>query len=436
MRREFQVAKTLAIVTIVFIAFIIPFNIIYFITDFTHLTYLEVTRFHASIWIIYLNSTLNPFLYGLLNRDFLINGIIITPKLNNKQNYLILSLSITDLFVGLLLMPVLAYRDVVQTSDWKYGSVMCDIYHFLNINCTVTSYLHLLFIAIDRYLSFTRHQYLRNKSKSHIMAMIAISWILPPLISIWPLLGFRDNHLFMDRINRNICYSVGNNRLIKSAILSSAFIGFIIIAILQRNEFQILNETQTVDKCDKTMRQDFRVAMTLAIITIVITDLCVGVFLMPLMAYYEVVDMGYWIITDLCVGVFLMPLMAYYEVVDMGYWMYGPASIKLGNTRKYSDINEFQRQQSVDKNDKIMRREFRVAKTLAIVTMVFVLCLAPYNVMNYRHIISSQTPDYKELAYLRTTIWLACFNSTLNPILYAFLNKDFRVAFKRILYYN
>ncbi|CAG2169549.1 unnamed protein product [Oppiella nova] len=244
----------------------------------------------------------------IIGNILVITAVVTTPKLKIRSNYLILSLSITDLCVGVFLMPLMAYYEVVDMGYWMYGPVICDIKYLMTTVFTLASYMHLICIAIDRYLSVTRIQYSMNKSKSHVMAMIGISWILPVIITIWPILGFRDNQMYRDFMNENICHAIGNN----------------------------------------------------------------------------------------------------------------------------NDINEFQRQQSVDKNDKLMRREFKVAKTLAIVTIVFV----PYNVMNYRYIISSQTPDYKELAYLRTTIWLACFNSTLNPILYAFLNKDFRVAFKRILYYN
>ncbi|CAG2163393.1 unnamed protein product [Oppiella nova] len=191
MRREFRVAKTLAVVTIVFIACIIPFTVVYSITHFTNLTYLQVTRLHVTIWIVFINSTINPILYGLLNRDFpiilfiiifttilgnllVITAIKTTPKLQIRPNFLILSLSITDLSVGMFAMPLMAYYNVVGIDEWTMGSVMCDIKTFISICFTTTSYLHIMFIAIDRYLSVTRIEYSRNKSKSHVMAMIEI----------------------------------------------------------------------------------------------------------------------------------------------------------------------------------------------------------------------------------------------------------------------
>ena len=84
----------------------------------------------------------------------------------------------------------------------------------------------------------------------------------------------------------------------------------------------------------------------------------------------------------------------------------------------------------MDKNDKIMRREFKVARTVAVVSVIFALCLIPFNIVNY--VIDFNTLDYIHVIKLNITILIVCFNSTLNPILYGLLNRDFRIAFKRL----
>lgn len=77
-----------------------------------------------------------------------------------------------------------------------------------------------------------------------------------------------------------------------------------------------------------------------------------------------------------------------------------------------------------------MRTETKAAKTLCIIMGCFCLCWAPFFVTNVVDpFIRYTVPEQLWAACL----WLGYINSTLNPILYAFLNKSFRRAFLIIL---
>ncbi|CAG2169548.1 unnamed protein product [Oppiella nova] len=119
----------------------------------------------------------------IIGNVLIITSIITTPKLCIRPNYLILSLSITDLLIGVFSMPVTAYYGIVYVSDWIMGSIICDIHYFMAGVCTTSSFLHLMCIAIDRYLSVTRIQYSRNKSLTHIKTMISFSWTFSILVT-------------------------------------------------------------------------------------------------------------------------------------------------------------------------------------------------------------------------------------------------------------
>ncbi|KAI8789948.1 dopamine receptor [Biomphalaria glabrata] len=74
--------------------------------------------------------------------------------------------------------------------------------------------------------------------------------------------------------------------------------------------------------------------------------------------------------------------------------------------------------------------EHKAAKTLGIITGVFLLCWLPFFVINplaaYNpHLIPSD-------AFIITT-WLGYANSCLNPIIYTIFNTEFRQAFRKIL---
>ena len=82
------------------------------------------------------------------------------------------------------------------------------------------------------------------------------------------------------------------------------------------------------------------------------------------------------------------------------------------------------------RNAKRIRREVKVAKTLAIITIAYIICLLPFNGYILYNIIANK--NNTKLG-LDITLWLLFLNSTVNPILYAYFNKNFRKAFKDIL---
>lgn len=78
------------------------------------------------------------------------------------------------------------------------------------------------------------------------------------------------------------------------------------------------------------------------------------------------------------------------------------------------------------------KRERKAAKTLAIITGAFVFCWLPFFVMALVMPIceSCVISDYLASFFL----WLGYFNSTLNPVIYTIFSPDFRQAFARILF--
>lgn len=87
---------------------------------------------------------------------------------------------------------------------------------------------------------------------------------------------------------------------------------------------------------------------------------------------------------------------------------------------------------------KRMHKESRygVLKKLGIVTLIFLLSWLPYYILVTRRTFGeniSETESYVMDILIPFAQWLGSWNSSINPILYAFLNKKFRDTLRSIL---
>jgi hypothetical protein len=81
---------------------------------------------------------------------------------------------------------------------------------------------------------------------------------------------------------------------------------------------------------------------------------------------------------------------------------------------------------------KRMRREHKAAKTLGIIMGAFVFCFLPFFSWYVVTTLCGDACPYPPTLG-SALFWLGYFNSTLNPIIYAYFNRDFRSAFRKLL---
>ena len=79
-----------------------------------------------------------------------------------------------------------------------------------------------------------------------------------------------------------------------------------------------------------------------------------------------------------------------------------------------------------------LARERKTVKTLGIIMGTFILCWLPF------FIVALVLPFCESSCHMPTLLgaiinWLGYSNSLLNPVIYAYFNKDFQNAFKKII---
>ncbi|XP_075399328.1 histamine H2 receptor [Tenrec ecaudatus] len=118
-------------------------------------------------------------------------------RLRSLTNCFIVSLAITDLLLGLLVLPFSAMYQL--SSTWKFGQIFCNIYTSLDVMLCTASILNLFMISLDRYCAVTdplRYPVLVTPVR------VAISLVFIWVISIT--LSFLSIHLGWNSRNKTI----------------------------------------------------------------------------------------------------------------------------------------------------------------------------------------------------------------------------------------
>ncbi|XP_076871741.1 5-hydroxytryptamine receptor 2A [Brachyhypopomus gauderio] len=123
-----------------------------------------------------------------------IMAVSLERKLQNATNYFLMSLAITDMLLGLLVMPV-AMVTILYNYTWPFPNTLCPIWIFLDVLFSTASIMHLCAISLDRYIGIRNPiQHSRTNSCARTRLKITAAWTISVGISMpVPVLGLHNH---------------------------------------------------------------------------------------------------------------------------------------------------------------------------------------------------------------------------------------------------
>ncbi|XP_026882346.2 5-hydroxytryptamine receptor 2A [Electrophorus electricus] len=161
----------------------------------------------------------------VMGNILVIMAVSLERKLQNATNYFLMSLAITDMLLGLLVMPV-AMVTILYNYDWPFPSALCPIWIYLDVLFSTSSIMHLCAISFDRYIGI-RHpfQHSRANSRARTRVKITAAWTISAGISMpVPVLGLHDH----SKVFRGCSCQLTDD----SFVLAGSFVAFFVPLII------------------------------------------------------------------------------------------------------------------------------------------------------------------------------------------------------------
>ncbi|XP_013789181.1 5-hydroxytryptamine receptor 2A-like [Limulus polyphemus] len=356
------------------------------------------------IWLVGISITLSLLILAtILGNVFVIAAIMIEKNLKMVGNYLVLSLAMTDLLVACLVMPLGAMYEVSQ--EWTLGPLLCDIWISCDVLCCTASILHLLAIATDRYWAVTNVDYIHQRSMRHIGFMIFIVWFVALLVSIAPFFGWKDPQFEERVLVYKVCLVSQDLSYQVFATCASFYLPLVIVLVLY---WKIYKEARKRIR-RKPGSASYRALRRLA------------------------VPRGAQSVVEITTTFAMCSSSNTSSGTNTNSVQNRPISqILSSNEPSKMTLLSSKKQKKTAKENTDSKRERKAAKTLAIITGVFVACWLPF------FIIALMMPMCHSCnigpLLFSVFLWLGYANSMLNPIIYTVFSPDFRCAFKRLVW--
>ncbi len=389
--------------------------------------------------------------FTIIGNILVVMSVFTYRPLRNVPNFFIVSLSVADLAVAILVMPFNVANFCI--GYWVFGSVFCNMWLTFDILTCTASILNLCAIAIDRYRAIHDPiNYSQKRTFGRVMVMIALVWGLSAIISIPPLFGWNDSSgtgLYDEKTG--ICQLTDEKGYVIYSASGSFYIPLIIMSFVyikiyqatrkrlrqranaaaaargipvKNNKDQGTSETHENEQCEEDSSSDDTPQNSTTVTT-------------RLNANESTVSLQGVSLTSKnlspaqCDGT---PSSSPRLKLKRSHNGTSPSDKKIDKNYHHhsSQVHKF-----LEEKQRIsLSKERRAARTMTIIMACFICCWLPFFIMYVVLPFCASCVARTDPRVVNFVVWLGYLNSALNPVIYTVFNIDFRRAFKRLLQGN
>ncbi|KAM9769405.1 alpha-1A adrenergic receptor [Menidia menidia] len=309
-------------------------------------------------------------LMAIVGNILVILSVVCNKHLQTVTNFFIVNLAMADLLLAIIVLPFSASLEVLGC--WVFGRVFCNIWAAVDVLCCTASILSLCIISIDRYIGVKYClKYPTIMTEGKAVAILLLVWVSSTVISVGPLLGWKEP----PPVDDSICRITEEPGYALFSSLFSFYLPLMVILIMYFRVYVVARRTTKSLEAGVKRERNKSVEVVLRIH-------CRSVL-----------------------------------------------EHARPTNSKSSKNHPFRSSLSV----RLMKfsREKKAAKTLAIVVGMFILCWLPFF---FFLPMGSFFPELKPSeTVFKVVFWLGYFNSCINPMIYPCSSKEFQRAFTRLL---
>ncbi|XP_033332850.1 octopamine receptor beta-1R isoform X1 [Megalopta genalis] len=331
---------------------------------------------------------------ALIGNALVIASVRRHRKLRVPTNRYVVSLAAADLLVAVCAMTFNA--SVELSGRWIFGRVMCDVWCSLDVYFSTASILHLCCISVDRYYAIVRPlEYPAIMKRITVTCMLGSAWLLPALISFIPIfLGWytTEQHL-RDLVQKpEVCVFVVNPRYaVVSSSVSFWIPGLVMIVMYCKIYKEAVRQKEALSRASSSTVLN-------------------------------------------SVHLHRASTSRHHSRASHQLLLHPSDASDFGRPMSYRTAAELNAENgtSIRQQTKSWRAEHKAARTLGIIMGAFLLCWLPFFLWYLTTSLCGEScycPD----TVVSVLFWIGYFNSALNPLIYAYFNRDFREAFKDTL---
>ena len=169
--------------------------------------------------------------------------IMSNKRLQSSTNYFIFSLSLSDLLLGLIVLPFSTLNTL--TGQWPLGAVFCNVYISSDVMLCTISILQLFAISLDRYVAVTMpFRYLAMLTRKRTFIICASIWIFSFIMGFIPIhLGWNTESGEVQNLSKpELCIFEGNKLFVLLVAISTYFCPLIVMCAVYIKVFLIAKQ--------------------------------------------------------------------------------------------------------------------------------------------------------------------------------------------------